>query len=501
MRKKKSEWIVPAAAFFILLAVLGMVYLNRQGANIEVWETAENDIRMEIPEDYYKPKEFGNMDMTDEASQWCWQRSAESEHFYLFWEAGFGDDPNSRLLPEEMRVDIPDLLEKAEHYYKTNIEELGFGVDDGRETYLDQYKMEIYLLYQEEWLATGSGYDNVIGALWINPSTCQPAGATLAHEIGHCFQYQVYCDQILNGQSDRFQSGFRYAYEDGWGNTFWEQCAQWQAYKDYPEEAFTWYHMDTWVANCSRSFENEWSRYQSYWFMYAMEELYGMDFVGQLWKNSEAPEDALQTFMRLYCGDDIEKLGDALYYYASHAATFDFDDVRDYADEWVGAYETQLYQTEDGYYRIAYKDCPDEAGFNVIELDVKNLDDVATINFRGLEIGSPLSGEDPGIYHIGDDGTQPGGSVANYNELPEIMSGTGEIAGHRYGFVALCADGRRVYSEMYSAEEGVASFALPKDTERLFFVVAGTPHRHFAHKWDEDESNDLQLPYSFQVVE
>lgn len=62
---------------------------------------------------------------------------------------------------------------------------------------LDKYKMEIYLLYQSEWLATGSGYDNVIGALWVNPSTCQPVGSTIAHEIGHSFQYMVFCDYLL----------------------------------------------------------------------------------------------------------------------------------------------------------------------------------------------------------------------------------------------------------------------------------------------------------------
>ena len=38
---------------------------------------------------------------------------------------------------------------------------------------LDNYKMQIYLLYQTDWLAIGSGYDDKIGALWVNPSTCK----------------------------------------------------------------------------------------------------------------------------------------------------------------------------------------------------------------------------------------------------------------------------------------------------------------------------------------
>lgn len=78
-------------------------------------------------------------------------------------------------------------------------------------------------MYQTEWLATGSGYDNKIGALWVNPSTCQPVGSTIAHEIGHSFQYQVYCDKILQGNPDDLKCGFRYGYEgsnggNGFGN-------------------------------------------------------------------------------------------------------------------------------------------------------------------------------------------------------------------------------------------------------------------------------------------
>ena len=71
----------------------------------------------------------------------------------------------------------------------------------------------------------GRGYDNVIGALWVNPSTCKPVGSTIAHEIGHSFQYQVYCDQILRGETDAwaFKSGLRYGYEgSNGGNGFWE---------------------------------------------------------------------------------------------------------------------------------------------------------------------------------------------------------------------------------------------------------------------------------------
>ena len=94
---------------------------------------------------------------------------------------------------------------------------------------LDNYKMQIYLIYQDEWLATGSGYDDKIGALWVNPSTCQPVGSTIGHEIGHSFQYQVYADKVnMEGAAKDLHHGFRYGFgPDGAGGcAFWEQCAQ-----------------------------------------------------------------------------------------------------------------------------------------------------------------------------------------------------------------------------------------------------------------------------------
>lgn len=58
-------------------------------------------------------------------ARWSWWRMKQSEHFFVFWEPGFGDDPNAESVPEALRVDIDDLLQKAEQFYKTNVEKLG----------------------------------------------------------------------------------------------------------------------------------------------------------------------------------------------------------------------------------------------------------------------------------------------------------------------------------------------------------------------------------------
>ena len=59
------------------------------------------------PAAFYKPEEFAGMDLEDAASRWCWQRSVETDHFFIFWEAGFGEDPAGASVPEAMRVDLP----------------------------------------------------------------------------------------------------------------------------------------------------------------------------------------------------------------------------------------------------------------------------------------------------------------------------------------------------------------------------------------------------------
>ena len=460
------------------------ITVTQSGSDLMIMDESE----IEDFEKYYKPAEFASMDMLRSDAQWSWFRSKQSEHFFVFWEAGFGDDPNAETVPANMRVDIDDLLEKAEQFYQTNIERLKFAEIGQGKSYLDEYKMEIYLLYQEEWLATGSGYDDVIGALWVNPSTCQPVGSTIAHEIGHSFQYQVYCDKVYQGEANDFQTGFRYGYEgSNGGNGFWEQCAQWQSFQDYPEEMFTTYNFDVWLANNHRHFEHEWMRYASYWLQTYWTDKHGDDAVANVWKNSHAPEDAIAAYMRLYANNSWETMKEELYDYAARMATFDIDGIREYSDGYLGRYSTTLYPTADGYYQVAYADCPETTGFNVIALNVPEGQTTVSADFEGLMPGSPLAADDPGEYM---DTEVVAGTVDTYNNI-----GDASDAGWSYGFVALTSGGTRVYSERYAAEAGNASFTVPAGTEQLYFIVQAAPKTYKAHPWDEKDLTDEQWPY------
>lgn len=435
---------------------------------------------------YYKPREFANMDMLRSDSKWSWIRSKQSQHFFVFWEAGFGADPNSASVPAELRVDIDDLLKKAEQFYTTNITRLGMAEIGKNKSYLDKYKMEIYLLYQTDWLATGSGYDDTIGALWVNPSTCQPVGSVIGHEIGHSFQYQVYCDQVLNGAPNDFKTGFRYGYDgSNGGNGFWEQCAQWQSFQDYPQEYFGGDY-GVWAQNCHRHFEHEWMRYASYWLQCYWTEKHGDKTVSSVWKSSKYPYDAIQTYNQLYCGNNWKACADELYDYAAHAATFDIQGPRTYSAAHLNDYSTKFYTVSDGYYQIAYAKCPGNTGFNVIALN-PSAGETITADFVGLKAGAALAADDPGEYMESE---KIAGRVRNYNNADKAGN-----EGWRYGFVAYLSDGTRRYSEMFSSDKGTATWSVPAQTEHLYMVVMGASKTYVQSPWDEKETTDAQYPY------
>lgn len=452
---------------------------------------------------YYQPKEF-TFDMMNSSSKWSFCRSKQSEHFIVFWDIKYGEyglygdrmgvenTSPSTCKTTSMRVDIDDLLAKAEQFFDTNINKLKMAELGVGKSYLDDYKMEIYILYQSEWLATGSGYDNVIGALWVNPATCKPVGSTIAHEIGHSFQYQTYCDKVYQGEPDNLQYGFRYGFgpKGEGGCAYWEQCAQWQSFQDYPEQQFG-HDLNVFKSQYNRHYHHEWMRYASYWLQSYWVEKRGVEAYGEIWRQSVLPEDAIKTYTKLYNDGDWSKTADELYDYAARMATFDIDGVREYAGSNVTAnhFKTTLFKQADGYYQVSYGSCPSTAGFNIVPLNLPDEEGaVVTADFKGLQVGSPLPEGDAGNFVNGDLQTIQG-TATTYNNV-----GSGK-EGWRYGFVALNADGTRVYGDMFSSKDGVASFTVPAGAEYLYFVVLGAPTEYRQNEWDDDEKDDDQWPY------
>lgn len=440
---------------------------------------------------------FNNDYMVD-TNRWCFKHSKESDHFIVFWDKTFGEITSAGKVTgsvSKLTVDINDLLKKAETFYKTNVEKLQM-CNLSVKSQLNTYKMSIYLLDTEEWIATGSGNDNTIGTLWVSPNTCQPVGSTIAHEIGHSFQYQTYCDNILRGKANNQQSGFRYGYPGSNGGCgFWEQCAQWQAHQDYPSEAINSYHFDVWIKNCHRHFEHEWMRYASYYLQYYWSEQNGMNTLGRIWNESKYPEDASQAYMRIFCNNDYDELVRQYFEYAQKAATFDFTAIKSYVGTKYTNYKTQFYNLEDGWKQVSYGQCPQPTGINVIPYSSVVTGREVKVTLRALASGSALASGDPGTMVDGDG--KANGTTTKYNKTT--------IAGHErlaFGFVALKKDGKREYSPMTlatTAEDATATFTIPSNTSKVMIVVQGCPDKYFQCPWDDKEETDHQLPYQIKI--
>lgn len=143
----------------------------------------------------------------DPSNNWSIERSKQSKNWILFWEPGYGDAPD----------EIVDYcLEIAEKSFDIYADSLNFIERGASKT--DTYKMIIRLLYTSDWEASGSGVDDTIGLLTLtNSSYSSRGGQTIAHEVGHCFQYQVHCD-------NNDMNGWMYGYgpNASGGNGWWE---------------------------------------------------------------------------------------------------------------------------------------------------------------------------------------------------------------------------------------------------------------------------------------
>ncbi|MBE8722398.1 DUF4859 domain-containing protein [Sphingobacterium pedocola] len=422
-------------------------------------EVSFEDDSLEI----YIPKEFEDMNFYNNASTWSYDRSKESAHFIVFWGAGYGrNDPNSASVQETYRVDIDDLLAKAEQFYDVNIKTLKFAERGVGKSNLDKYKMMIFLHYTTEWMAFGGGYDDVIGALWINPATCKPVGSTIAHEIGHSFQYQVRCDLGAN-------HGLRYGFGGNGGNAFWEQTAQWQAHQTYPMEAFSSYNFTVYTENYHRHIHHEWYRYASYFIHDYWASKHGIDIVGRVWRAATAPEDPVQAYMRV-TGVDVNQFNDEIFEAATKFVTWDIDALRSNGANYIGKQTNSFRKQESGAFRVSYNRCPGTTGYNVVPLNLAPSGTILTTHFKGLP------------------------NATGFNPVDASR------AGWRYGYVALLENGTRVYGTMNRTAEGDASFTVPANCKNLWFVVSGAPTVYTPHAWDEDEANDEQWPYELSFT-
>jgi hypothetical protein len=410
----------------------------------------------------YIPRFITNtgMDLNDPNSQWCYSRSMETKNIVVFWEPGFGNNPSTAATT--YRVNMDDLLEAAEKSYSVYLDSLKFAIKGSSVT--DDYKLMIFLLYTTKWEASGSGQDNKVGTLHVNSDAARLKDV-VAHEIGHCFEYITGCDT---------QGGYQYGFGNNasGGNGFWEQCAQWMAYKVYPEMKFTVGDFNDYVKNNHLHIIHETPRYANYFVQDYWTYKRGKNFMGKLWRDSRKPEDPIETYKRINSISQTQ-FNDEMYEHAALLTTWDIAEIRSYGKNHINRRaQVKMNATEDNYWKIDPSVCIENYGYNSIKLNVPSQQTKVKVNFKGLA------------------GTS-GYRALNTNQ-----------GGWRYGFVALLENGTRVYSDMASANvtngnnpETTLSFTCPDKCVNLWLVVSGSPQTHWKHAWDDDNSNDEQWPY------
>lgn len=395
-------------------------------------------------------------------NQWCYARSMQSKHWILFWEAGYG---------EGVPAAVPEILDNADRIFELNANVLGYITINEGKSKTDTYKMIIRLRHTTDWEASGSGIDDQIGLLTLsNGAHTSRSGQTVAHEIGHCFQYQVHCD---NGN----WNGWMYNWGASTLNVFWEMCAQWQAYKYYPEMQFG----NEWFWNTLNGLHRHplsvALRYNNYFIQDYFCHRHGIDFLGRMWNRSVSPEDPLQAYMRLTMSgtsaQKLDQLGDEMWEYGARMTTFDLDPIRDLGASWIDTRnQTELVKDDAGAWSPTAANCIENWGNNAIRLNVPTKAKTVYVEFTG-EAG------------------KTGYTAYNTNK-----------AGWKLGFVALKNDGTRIYGDIgtatYAEPRKDLAFDCPAGVSHLWLVVSGAPTSYWTRDWLswEGESTAEQWPYS-----
>ena len=415
---------------------------------------------------YYSTNACGTEDQLKlPTSQWSNERSMQSKHWVLYWEAGYGTSTPAS---------VESILNTADQVFEHYANELKFITINQRKSKTDTYKMIIRLRYTDEWEASGSGIDNVIGLLTLSRwAYTSRGGQTVAHEIGHCFQYQTHCD---NGD----WNGWMYNWGAGNYNVFWEMCAQWQAYKYYPAMQFD----NEWLTNTLNGLHKHPLavdlRYNNYFIQDYFCHKHGIDIIGRLWNESRSPEDPLQAYMRLTMdaslskAKKLEQLNDEMWEYGARMTTFDMDPIRTQGAGTIGKRnQTKLTKDIFGFWSPTAADCIENFGNNAIRLNA-----------------NPTTSKTVYAEFVGEAGKD---GYTAYNT---------DKAGWRIGFVALQRDGTRVYGDIatatYDNPECTIAFEYPANCSHLWFVVSGAPTDYWTRDWidwDGVEGNKEQWPY------
>jgi hypothetical protein len=394
-------------------------------------------------------------DYNNKESDYCFARSIQSDNIAIFWHKEFGDDPTTNP-NEKKRFNVHDAIKELERFYNYYVNDLKL-VQKGK-SWTDKYKMILYVLGGDGGTAFGGGAENKIGILWTPAARMNkaPYGA-LAHELGHSFQYM--------GRSDAGR---------GPRGAISEMSAQYMLWQVYPEwMTFENYHLVDFMNKTHYAFLHPTNMYHSPYVLEYWSNKHGIEFFGNLCRATQDGEDPVMTYKRLN-NLSQDQFNDEIFDAASRFITWDMKRIEQVAKRYANQHTSSLQPAEDGWYKIASTNCPQNYGYNGIKLKVPAGRGKIKMQFKG---------------------------IAGAERYSKVKT---DKAGWRYGFVAYKKDGTRVYGKMNKEANGTATFKVPANTEYLWLVVTGAPTEHWpvagGRQRQENAPPEEQWPYQVKFT-
>jgi hypothetical protein len=372
-------------------------------------------------------------DYENPESEFCLQRSKQSEHFVLFWAKEYGDDPSANT-DRRRRFDVDEILKESDRFYDYYVNTLKWV--DKEKSFATKYKFLIYVIGGSGGTAFGGAIENKVGAFWTPASRISrgPCGV-VAHELGHSFEALLRAD----------------GYTTPSGGSIHEMTSQYMLWQVYPEwMTFENYHLNDFMRQTHLAFLHSDNQYHSAYPLEYWSNKHGVEIIGRVWREGQRGEDPVMIYKRI-TSIGQEAFNDEMFDACRRFVTWDMPRIEKVAARYANQHSTTLNAADDGWFQIAAEKCPQNYGYNAIKLKVPAAETKIALDFKGF---------------VGEDG------FANVRP---------ENAGWRYGFLAHKKDGARVYSDTFSKPEGSAEFTVPADTDFLWLVVMGAPTEHWTH--------------------
>jgi len=437
---------------FAAYVTIQLTYSQEVASTGKIAKPAEKEL--------YIPENTRNQsgDLKTDTGEYSFQRMKQTENLAIFWSKKFGKDPMAN--PDTLlRFDVDYILKEGERIYTYYVNDLKF-VEKGN-SISDKYKCLIFIVNSKDGTAYGGGEDNKVGCFWAPPSRMRkaPFGA-LAHEMCHSFQYMLGIDKAAKKTEKTNNRG------GGGGFGFVEMTAQYFLWQVYPNWiVFENYHLVDFMKQTHLAFMHGNNMYHSPFVLEYWSNKNGIEMISKIWREGQSGEDAVTTYKRLNSIGQ-EEFNAEMFDACRRFITWDMKRIEKVSSKYANQHYTKLDSIADGWYKISVAKCPQNYGYNGIKLLVPSAGKTVKLNFKGLA------------------------GAEGYSAIKV------DKAGWRYGFLAVKADGRRVYGKMYSEANGEAKFKVPKNTKYLWLVVMGAPTEY----WSAGRGKEEQWPYQIKLT-